>query len=169
MRYRGAVLAWALAVVACGGGGGGGGDCSEGADSCGGDTICVDGRCEGAFGRVYEIRDIAVQVSTTNASGEAWDALGGAPDLFVQVIVDGSVVATTGVANDSFSASFGGPFRATLLAGSSLILQVVDEDVADHDSVFACQAIPVGADLLRSRSVQCSAGGTTVRFEIDPL
>src|SRR5687767_11963696 len=62
---------------------------------CAGETICVDGSCVAAFGRVYTFSMAHVVANSLDTNGEAWDALGGAPDPFVEVQLNGSVVLTT--------------------------------------------------------------------------
>ncbi|HEY5928076.1 MAG TPA: hypothetical protein VIV11_40595, partial [Kofleriaceae bacterium] len=61
--------------------------CSASADTCSGETICIAGTCEAAFGRLYDIRALAVTLPTTDAAGYAWDFAGGAPDIFVQISI----------------------------------------------------------------------------------
>ena len=87
--WRFCVVALVAVVGACssndGGGGGGGGPDGQAAcfvsnDACAGETICVAGTCEQAFGRVYTIGNVFVQFPTKKADGTDWDALGGAPD-----------------------------------------------------------------------------------------
>src|SRR5439155_23694653 len=63
--------------------------CSETADTCAGDSICIAGRCEAAFGRLYDIRAISVSVPTLDPNGYYWDLGGGAPDLYVWIYVNG--------------------------------------------------------------------------------
>lgn len=168
------VLCLLAACSSSGGGGGGlGGDdgidtCSETSDSCGGETICVSGSCVAAFGRVYSIRDVSVQVPTTDPNGAAWDAGGGAPDLKLEVLVNGTSVAMTPAVQDQFSATFAGPFNVTLIAGSSLELSVLDEDLTVDDPAYGCGASPIEAGQLRQRALMCASAGGTLSFEIDP-
>ncbi len=150
------------------GGGGGGGGCSESGDSCSGETICVAGSCVAAFGRVYLVSDVSVHVPTTDSSGAAWDIGGGAPDLKIKISVNGSVVSTSVAVADQFNASFAGPFSVTLVAGGSLRIDAVDEDVTVDDPAVACQANPVTAAQLRTRTMSCSASGSTLSWQIDP-
>lgn len=163
------LLFMANAAACTGGGGGGGGDeCSEAADGCVGESICIDGRCEAAFGRVYTLMDVAVSMPTTDTRGDAWDAFGGAPDLFARISVDGSTIATTGVIPDSFSGNFRGPYNTTLIAGSSLVVEVFDEDISANDLMFTCTASPITPNILRGRSARCATSGASVAFQIDP-
>lgn len=142
--------------------------CTPSADICTGENICVSGACVPAFGRFYEVRDVSVSVPTTDDTGAAWDALGGAPDPFIVVSVDGSEIATSATRDDTFSASFAGPYAASLLAGSSLTIEVYDEDVSFNDLMFTCSASPITANLLRGRSLACNGSGYSVSFQIDP-
>lgn len=153
----------------CGGGGPGpGGGCTPAADTCTGENICILGACEAAFGRIYSITDVTVSVPTADGTGASWDALGGAPDPFIVVTVNGSSIVTSATRDDVFSASFFGPYDATIVGGSSLAIEVWDADVSANDLMFTCQASPLSADLLRRHSLSCSSGGFTVAFQIDP-
>jgi hypothetical protein len=177
MRSRAIII---LVLVGCGGGGGGddgggddgGGDdsseCSEIADTCAGESICIAGACEDAFNRIYEITDVEVAVPTTDPNGEEWDVGGGAPDLLLEVSMNGSVVASAPAIADSFSATFPGPFTAQVVAGSALVLVAYDEDLTVNDYAYACQVSPLTADLLRLRLLTCTTGGSSLSFAIAP-
>jgi hypothetical protein len=170
---RGFLLGFALLLVSCGssdddgGGGEEGGECFETADDCTGDTICIAGVCEAAFGRLYDVTDIQVTVPTRDPAGLDWDFGGGAPDLFAQVVVGGEVFATTAVVSDAFAAVFAGPYSVQVIGGGSLAIVVYDEDVAVSDRATACQADPLTAGLLRRRALQCS-GTSPLMFGIAP-
>lgn len=167
-------VAFAVAVVAllasCDDDGGGpDAMCNPSADACTGETICIGGQCESAFGRIYSIVDVSVSVPTTDGAGDAWDALGGAPDLFITVHVNGASAGTSAVRSDTFSANFSGPYDATLIGGSDLEIEVWDEDISANDRIGTCSASPITASLLRGRSLECNSnGGFLVSFQIDP-
>lgn len=112
--------------------------------------------------------DVSVDVPTTDETGAAWDALGGAPDPFISISVNGTTTATSATRDDTFSATFSGPYDVTLIAGSTLTIEVWDEDVTVNDLMFTCQASPIRADLLRGRGLSCSSGAYTISFQIDP-
>lgn len=153
---------------ACGADDGAGGECSTTADTCEGDTICIAGACESAFGRLYDIKNVRVQVPTTDPNGEAWDVGGGAPDLLVDVLVNGVSVSRSGAVADMFSATFPGPFSVQPVGGGSLAVQVFDEDLTTNDLAYVCSAAPLTADLLRTRDLGCSSSAGQVTFRIDP-
>lgn len=152
-------------------GDGGDGDddrCSAAADSCTGESICVSGSCAAAYPRVYALTGLQLMAPTTKPDGSGWDVGGGAPDLFVEIAVNDALVAETLVQGDSFSAAFAGPFRVSLIAGASLELRMLDEDVAANDHVFTCLASPLTAAQLRRRELQCTSTGYSVQFRIEP-
>lgn len=142
-----------------------GGACSPSNDTCGGETICVGNSCVAAFPRVYAITNVSVMLPTTDPNGEAWDLGGGAPDLFVG---DSSGNPLTNTVQDQFSATFPGPFDVQLIAGATLRISIWDEDVSANDLAFSCQAAPVTADLLRSRVLRCTQGGSTLAAALNP-
>ncbi len=135
-------------------------------DNCTGETICVSGRCENAFPRVYQVVSVGVTVPTTNpTNGQAWDIGGGAPDLFLG---DSTGVPITAAVQDQFSASFAGPFEISLIAGGSMRIDVWDEDATVDDHVLACQANPITAELLRGRAFSCARNGMMLTSTIRP-
>ena len=118
--------------------------------------------------RIYEIRNVAVSVPTTDPAGAEWDFGGGAPDLLLEVAVNGAIAEATAAVPDSFSATFAGPFNVQIVAGSTLTLTVYDEDVSKNDLAYACTASPLTADLLRLRDLQCMSAGSSMTFRIAP-
>jgi len=56
----------------------------------------------------------------------------------------------------------------TLIASSSLALEVLDVDLTIDDPAYGCQANPITADLLRGRELSCVTGGSSLAFVIDP-
>ena len=178
--WFGAVL---LAAGGCGGGRGDddddfGGDadadadadtCSESADNCGGETICIGGACESAFGRRYRFSGISVSIPDRKRDGTTWDALGGAPDPYVEVwINDSTLVLRTPAVDDVFDADFSDTGDGTVGAGDSVFLNVWDEDVADPDPVLSCTADPLPADVLRGRGFACDSDGYYAQVTITP-
>lgn len=142
--------------------------CSESADTCVGETVCVAGSCVAAYPRIYAISSINVTVPTTKSDGTPWDIGGGAPDLFVQVNVNGTLTGISSVKADAFSASFAGPFPAPLIAGSTLVLSALDEDLTVDDPAYSCAAAPLSMAQLRGRQLSCGSGGYQMTFRVEP-
>lgn len=143
--------------------------CSTSPDNCTGEMICVASSCVAAFPRVYRVTNISVMVPTTNpVGGGAWDVGGGAPDMFIG---EGSGGATklSAVVQDQFSATFPGPIQFNLIGGSTLRIDVWDEDVTTNDPVTACQRAPITAAALRSRTFNCAGSGITFTAAINPM
>lgn len=140
--------------------------CSASPDNCTGETICISGKCEAAFPRVYRITNVAVSMPTKNPNNNSdWDVGGGAPDLFLG---DQQGNPITAAVQDQFSATFPGPFEVQLVAGNAFRMDVWDEDVTTNDFAFACQANPITAALLRTRSFGCAANGASLTSAINP-
>ena len=142
--------------------------CTATNDTCTGETICIAGACEAAFGRYYDIRDLAVTVPTLDPNGLYWDFAGGAPDLFVTIATSGVVRAATPTIDDRFSSTFSGPFAVLPVGGGSLLLAAYDADFDAHDFAYACAADPLTAAQLRTRRLQCADGGNAMSFTIEP-
>lgn len=139
--------------------------CTTSPDSCTGDTICINGTCAVAFPRIYRITNVAVTVPMTNpASGDAWDVGGGAPDPFLK---SNSIVLAPAV-DDTYTATFAGPFELQLVSGGALRLEVWDEDLSSDDFMFLCEDAPVRAELLRARAFTCAVNGFSVSAQINP-
>ncbi len=67
---------------------------------------------------------------TTDATGSAWDAFGGAPDPYVSVVVNTVTVDTPTYANDTFTPAWNQTLLITLKT-----TDVLDVDVWDSDGV----------------------------------
>lgn len=111
-----------------------------------GTTGCgwVSGNAAGAefFNRLQAARKVpvlsvrSVEVETKKANGQDWDPLGGAPDLYVLVRVNG-VEAQTGEALNTFNAFYGNKV-GRVEAGDEVNIVVMDSDPFDaHDFVGA--------------------------------
>jgi hypothetical protein len=145
-----------------------GSPCSAAADTCTGDSICIAGACEAAFGRLYDVRALSVTLPTTDPAGDSWDFGGGAPDIFVTISVDDVMMATTPTIDDQFSATFAGPFPIQPIGGASLLLVAYDEDITTNTVAYSCKASPLTAEQLRARHLACASGGRTMSFMIEP-
>src|SRR5512138_2072130 len=142
--------------------------CSETADTCAGDTICVGTACVPAFPRVYTLTDMNVQLPTKDPNGGDWDLGGGAPDPYIKVTVDAKDITQTAFVSDVFTATFAGPIDVQLIAGGRLTLTVFDDDVGTDTLAFTCDANPITSALLRSRTLQCVNGNNLVKYTIKP-
>lgn len=135
-------------------------------DTCTGENICQcpgspfcegTGTCVSAFGRIYRVGIAQAELPDRNPSGDCWDTGCGAPDPYVVLSVDGTVVDRTPTASDTFTPAWSPVFTrdVTIVAGSDLRLDVFDEDIADDDGAFACVFEPISAARLRSRDLSC--------------
>jgi len=151
------------------------------ADDCGGNQICIcpgsatctsGGTCQAAFGRRYLIGVVGVSLPEFAPDGDYWDLGGNPPDPFVQVTVDGTVLGASPAGRDLYNVAWEPPFavEATIVSGSSVQLDVYDQDVSVHDGAFVCRFAPITAATLRSRSVSCSGAlGRLVAVIVPPL
>ena len=147
--------------------------CSPGdPTSCSGENICVGTTCENAFNRIYHFSNIAVVVASQNPGGSAWDPLGGAPDPWVRVSLNGTQFLATSVVSDVFAATYTENADTEIIGGSMLELNVSDSDaVGGDDLILDCTFDPLGADLLRQHIVRCDGtggdAGSSVTMQID--
>lgn len=152
-------------------------------DSCSGEQICIcppgttglcesGGTCSPAFGRGYRVGLVGFSLPPVRPDGMCWDDPGcGAPDPYVVVQVDGIEVGRTPAASDIYEGGWSPPavFDFRLDAGSSLRLEVYDEDLISDDGAFACNFQPISAVQLRSRQASCTGGVGTLRAVIIPF
>ncbi|RMH42234.1 MAG: hypothetical protein D6689_08790 [Deltaproteobacteria bacterium] len=120
---------------------------------------CIDSLCQAAFGRIWTIIVVDGDMPSNNDSGEAWDAFGGAPDPFVEIQLNGSVLATTSEKQDTFSPAWNESVDANIPAGSSLVFRAWDSDVSSNDLMFTCTIDPLLAAYLDARAIDCPGGG----------
>jgi len=136
--------------------------CSVGdPNSCAGETICVGTMCEPAFNRIYTFSEISVTVATKNPGGSAWEPLGGAPDPFVEVKLNGTSILKTANVSDVFAATYTESTDQQIVAGSTLQLTMSDADVTGDDLILDCTIDPLTADELRHAVVECDGSDTT--------
>ena len=134
--------------------------------SCSGETICIGTMCEPAFNRIYTFSGISVTVASKNPGGSAWDPLGGAPDPFVEIKLNGMSVLKTKNVSDVFSATYTESTDQQIVAGSKLELTLSDADVGGDDLILDCVADPLTADELRHAALQCDGSGPTAGSQI---
>ena len=111
----------------------------------------------------------SVKVHTTKKGGEAWDLLGGAPDLMVAVrkTEKGGAKHTTKVKKDAFEASFG-ERTVRVSVGDEVEVVVYDEDERLHDKVGET-TVKVTEDMLKKREVKLEFGRViTLVVEFEP-
>ena len=148
------------------------GDCPPGACSttdvttCAGETICLNGTCVAAFGRTYTIVAYSATVPQFKPDGTTWDAVGGAPDPYAIVTLNGQALWMTTAIQDNFTPTWNQGAPSVIAAGSTFIIDVNDEDVAADDGVFRCMWSPLTADDLHIGGISCSGalGSAVVGF-----
>jgi hypothetical protein len=134
-------------------------------DTCPGNQVCIldnglgqPGHCEGAFGRQYTVNVGEARTPERREDGECWDVGCGAPDLLIEVFLDGVSVLKTSTAEDSFYAEgFREKASVVLTASSMLDFVLYDEDLSSDDVIVNCRLDPVEASHLRSRLLLCGS------------
>jgi len=110
---------------------------------CGPGHLCSSGGCVVDPASRWNIVVESVSVNAQTASGEAWDAFGGAPDPVVNVYVGTQTgyVGSTPAAADVFAATFDARVATDQRAEAMqtyLAFEVMDEDTSAHDRVGRC-------------------------------
>jgi hypothetical protein len=124
--------------------------------------------CASAFPHDYTITNLSLTAPNLKPDGTPWDPdEDGSPDLYADISVNGTIVKTTDIIMNSYSASYAGPFTVSLTSGATLDIAASDSDGATSEPVYDC-SIPVSASVLRVRFVLCSGTGVTINYMIDP-
>lgn len=134
--------------------------------SCTGETVCINGTCENAFGRNYRIKVVSAVFTEKKGNGDAWDIGGGLPDGKVTLTVNGTAV-TTPTVNDTLTPTWNFRTPPTLIPGGTNIkMEVLDDDVAADDLGWLCVNNPLTADLIRA-GARCSGTGPLAPAHLD--
>lgn len=75
-------------------------------DECAEGLFYYQGTCQSPWGKKWIVTFISAKVAEKNADDEAWDALGGLPDLFAVVKINGKEVFRTIEGSDSTAATW---------------------------------------------------------------
>ena|SRR3990167_4550082 len=145
-----------------------GAGCSTAPDSCSGSNICDNtGVCADAFNRVYALQITSVVFGQRDLTGECWDLACNPPDPLAEVRVGNQVVYTTQSLQDTYTGNFEF-IDVTLIAGSSLFIDIYDEDASSNDLGLTCSLDPVDPVVLRQRSFHCDGTAVTLDATIAP-
>ncbi|HVV84846.1 MAG TPA: C2 domain-containing protein [Kofleriaceae bacterium] len=141
--------------------------CTADPSTCSGETICLNGTCVAAFGRVYTITVVNGRVPLMDPAGESWDPIGGAPDPYAVVTLNGVNLGMTPVVQDNFNPVWNTAAAPQVIpAGSTLFVDMFDQDVDGDDGIVRCSWMPISADTLHAGTSACTSaiGDITVRF-----
>ncbi|MEZ4366199.1 MAG: C2 domain-containing protein [Kofleriaceae bacterium] len=100
-------------------------------------------------------------VKTTAPDGSNWDDLGGAPDPFVMVELNGATVLTTNEVQDTYTPTFGSSASVAVPAGARLRFEAFDSDVFGDQGIITCELNPLSAAVLRNRRASCVGDAAT--------
>ena len=161
-------------VTACGAAGGACAACQAG-------QLCESGACVLDPASQWKIRLLDVSVPTTKTTGDAWDGLGGAPDIVVLVSLDGVPFNGLGASpevSDVFEATLN---YTTLRSASAADLQnelyfdVSDADAASDDAIGRCIVRDLAESVILGgatqtldcpRDVATGNAGFTLRWQV---
>lgn len=141
--------------------------CTPDPATCSGETICLNGTCVAAFGRAYRIVARSATIPQFDPAGDPWDVPGGLPDPYAVITLNGVALGMTATVQDTLTPAWNqGTNPTNVPAGSTIRVDVFDEDIAEDDGIVACVLMPVTADQLHAGMVTCSGqlGSVTVGF-----
>jgi hypothetical protein len=132
---------------------------------CNAQLVCVASACQPAFPRTYVFTFGSAKIETTKADGSAWDALGGAPDVFAALIVDGEIVCTTETAQDSFDPLWNESCEAEVFQTTEVIVALLDDDLTVSDPVGSVTAgVPMCDSCIKSGQMNVSSPETIAEW-----
>lgn len=109
---------------------------------CGPGHLCRSGACVIDSASRWDLIVESATVHAQTASGEAWDAFGGAPDPFINIYVGGETMLAgrTPTADDTFEATFDTriPNQRADALRAFLSFQAIDEDATSDDIIGHC-------------------------------
>jgi hypothetical protein len=149
-------------------------------DTCVGESICICpsgsracpegwGSC-GSTGRTYTIEVQGARIPERKSDGSCWDSpMCALPDAFVEVRVNGTLVATTPRIDDTLTPTWNASFPNIVVpAGASVTFRVREFDAwSDHDGVFDCESM-ASAARMRARRFGCSGALGSLSASIFP-
>ena len=139
---------------------------------CNDQCICMMGNCVFAYGRDYSINIMtATNIPQGKLDGSgAWDALGGLPDPFVVMTIDGRRYQTMPVAN-TLSARWNydvSPVRLNQTTQVQWALWDYDNGTA-HDYIVGTKPYHLSVQDIRRGTLVYTFNGVNVTLRIDPL
>lgn len=144
------------------------GDCRRASD-CDDDEICLlSGACDTPWGRTFAVGIDAAFLPFTKPSGAGWDPLGGDPDPYWTLFVDGVEVGRSPERSNTRDATWDERFRVTIRENTTVRFVVSDEDATFDDEVAAFTYDPPSLEVLRDGSdgVNENDADFRVAFEI---
>ncbi len=137
---------------------------------CGPAFVCSGGTCTVDPASRWNVVLETLTVSTTTYAGDAWDALGGAPDPFVSVVIGSESAAplSSGAGSDTFTVSFGAETVASNVRADALetylAFYAYDQDVSANDVVGACTyTVTEAAFAGGTQTVNCPRDASTMQ------
>lgn len=132
--------------------------------SCAATEYCdaVDRDCRPVYGATFRISEISANLGPVDQNGAEWDAFGGLPDPFAALYQGATVLGSTPVVADSFTASWNYSLSITFSQSETFAIHVWDSDLSDPDHAGGVQWVnPV--TLVRDGRGSFAAGSGALR------
>ena len=139
---------------------------------CFDDEVCIVGECERAWARPYTLYIDGASVASSGPSG-AWDALGGAPDPFVDWVVDWGVDSIAGVTSTDPDTYFPTWYETwdiyALKSSTEVFFGLYDEDLVSDDLIdYWYYAAPLPLEWLQSPYLPLTESWSTLDIGFEP-
>lgn len=84
----------------------------------------------------YKLKYITIEISNLKPSlNVAWDALGGLPDPYLKILINGKAIATSNKIQDTLNATFDVNKTIQINEGDKIEIIATDADVSEHDFI----------------------------------
>jgi hypothetical protein len=141
------------------------------------DQTCTAGICVVDPASLWNFVIVSADVPTTDSEGDAWDAFGGAPDVFIEVTLGVNTAApvtdTTATISDQFTFLYSPPDGEVVLTNvpaskilDSIRLRAHDSDTFDNDLMISIIDSSPPESVFGGGLFQLSVDGFTIRFRV---
>lgn len=142
--------------------------CGYVAGLCSGDDTCIEGRCEEAFPREYDLKIRGLLTRNERAAGVPWDEDETLADPIIRVYHGAKRLCQAQATPNSNELSVVQSCAMSAAApGEELLIEVWDDDGVDYELMFSCRAA-VNHEQLRKRALECATQIGVVYLGIKP-
>lgn len=120
------------------------------AQDCASDEVCLsDGTCADPYGHTWSVGLGLGRIHPTKPSDAAWDPLGGAPDPFWTLFVDGAEIGGGAIHENSTSVDWTERYQVVIDDDTTIRFLVEDDDLNFDDEIAELVYSPPSIQALR--------------------
>ena len=107
---------------------------------------------------VAESVELGKESPPEGTKGKSWDALGGLPDIYVELHGESGVARRTSTARNCLEHDFEEDLRVILDAGQGLRIRVMDEDFFGKDDLIGNTVVPITQENIAAGRIEARFG-----------